>query len=305
MCPCSSPSRGARGRSACARPRRSLLRGPLLPSSVKSSQVSVSGGSTVGTGPAHPGAAGPDRALLKGCADPAARTVPPARGSLAARPAGISANESKGVREQTPRRSPAAAPSPAAWQPPPPTTAPCCCSPARTARPSARGRRSRRPRDASSAEVDPEHVQIVTDPAGARRRHLRRRGRRRGPRRQGDLLAELDRDHRRRTRSSPAPPRRCRRAARGRQRAARALRRPARVQPGHRDEARRAGLPDDGERRDAQRARSPLCEAFEKTPVEVPDIPGFVVNRLLFPSCSAPCACSKRPAWTPRTSTRA
>jgi 3-hydroxybutyryl-CoA dehydrogenase len=26
-----------------------------------------------------------------------------------------------------------------------------------------------------------------------------------------------------------------------------------------------------------------LCEQFEKTPVEVPDIPGFVVNRLLFP----------------------
>jgi 3-hydroxybutyryl-CoA dehydrogenase len=31
-----------------------------------------------------------------------------------------------------------------------------------------------------------------------------------------------------------------------------------------------------------QRARD-LCEALGKTPVEVPDIPGFVVNRLLFP----------------------
>ena len=35
-----------------------------------------------------------------------------------------------------------------------------------------------------------------------------------------------------------------------------------------------------GETRERARA---LCEALEKTPVEVPDIPGFVVNRLLFP----------------------
>ena len=35
-----------------------------------------------------------------------------------------------------------------------------------------------------------------------------------------------------------------------------------------------------GETRDRARA---LCETLEKTPVEVPDIPGFVVNRLLFP----------------------
>ena len=34
---------------------------------------------------------------------------------------------------------------------------------------------------------------------------------------------------------------------------------------------------------DTRRHALELCEKFEKTPVEVPDIPGFVVNRLLFP----------------------
>jgi 3-hydroxyacyl-CoA dehydrogenase len=34
---------------------------------------------------------------------------------------------------------------------------------------------------------------------------------------------------------------------------------------------------------DTRRRAHELCEALDKTPVEVPNIPGFVVNRLLFP----------------------
>ena len=58
--------------------------------------------------------------------------------------------------------------------------------------------------------------------------------------------------------------------------------RAARLQPGHEDEARRAVLSARAEPAPAP-ARRAFCETLGKIAVEVPDEPGFVVNRLLFP----------------------
>ena len=113
------------------------------------------------------------------------------------------------------------------------------------------------------------------------------------------LLARAERDPRRRRDPREHDLLAVGRAPRAGERPAAELRRPARVQPRHQDGARRADLPDGGERaRRAQRALE-LCEKLEKTPVEVPDVPGFVVNRLLFPYLFSAVRLSKRPAWTP------
>ena len=132
------------------------------------------------------------------------------------------------------------------------------------------------------AEVDPEHVQVVTDPralaqatfvveaviedhevkAGvhAELRGILARGRAAG---EHDLLALGTGAGRSERRSG-------------------ALRGPARLNPVTKMQLVELIFPSEASEQTRGRALA-LCETFEKSPVEVPDVPGFVVNRLLFP----------------------
>ena len=60
-----------------------------------------------------------------------------------------------------------------------------------------------------------------------------------------------------------------------------------------------------GRRRDARARARALCEALGKTPVEVPDVPGFVVNRLLFPYLFSAVRLLEETGLDPETSTPA
>jgi len=48
-----------------------------------------------------------------------------------------------------------------------------------------------------------------------------------------------------------------------------------------------------------------LCQALGKVPVEVPDLPGFVVTACSSRTCSAPSSSRRRRASTPSRSTSA
>ena len=204
-------------------------------------------------------------------------------------------------------RSPAAARSRAAWRRRRPTTARAAAGAARTASADRARATVEKTLSAARRRGRPGARAIVTDLEALARGDVRRRGGRRGPRRQGRRCSrELERDRARpdailaSTTSSLS----VERAGRG-ERAPGALRRPARLQPGHEDAAGRAGLPAEAARADARSARWRCARRSSKTPVEVPDVPGFVVNRLLFPYLFSAVRLLERPAWSRGRSTPA
>ena len=136
--------------------------------------------------------------------------------------------------------------------------------------------------DRLGAEVDPEHVQIVTDPQALAQATFVVEAVVEDHEIKAGLLAELDRI------VDPATLLASTTSSLSVQRLADASGRPERFvglhvfNPVTKMQLVELIFPA-AATEDTRRRALALCETFEKRPVEVPDIPGFVVNRLLFP----------------------
>jgi 3-hydroxybutyryl-CoA dehydrogenase len=132
------------------------------------------------------------------------------------------------------------------------------------------------------ADVDPEHVQIVTDPQALEQATFVVEAVVEDPEIKAGLLAELDRT------VGPTTLLASTTSSLSVQRLAQASGRPERFvglhvfNPVTKMKLVELIFPT-AATEDTRRRALALCETFEKRPVEVPDIPGFVVNRLLFP----------------------
>jgi len=159
--------------------------------------------------------------------------------------------------------------------------APCCCWPVRITRPSARATVEKTLRRLG-AEVDPEHVRIVTDPRELAEATFVVEAIVEDHDAKSGLLAELDRILGAEailasTTSSLSIERLAAESGRAQRFVGLHV-----FNPVTRMQLVELIFPVAATADTRARALA-LCEAFEKTPVEVPDIPGFVVNRLLFP----------------------
>ncbi len=136
--------------------------------------------------------------------------------------------------------------------------------------------------DRLGAEVDPEHVQIVTDPQALTQATFVVEAVVEDHEIKAGLLAELDRI------VDPATLLASTTSSLSVRRLADASGRPERFvglhvfNPVTKMQLVELIFPA-AATEDTRRRALALCETFEKRPVEVPDIPGFVVNRLLFP----------------------
>ena len=138
-------------------------------------------------------------------------------------------------------------------------------------------------RDRLGDDAGPGAVTVTTDWDDARGRHVLRRGRRRGARRQGRRARAPRQRRRRRARSSRRRPRRSRSPSSPSPAAGRT------ASSGCTSSTRsracssiELAFPAQASETTIARATA-LCEALGKTAVVVPDSPGFVVNKLLFP----------------------